>query len=95
VQSLAPETAGLHFTVLHVIPELHHTSCASPLRLRPPARLAPGHARALHAAAVAGGNDNVQLWEISGFGHAESAIHDETLERIVTWVREQMTSMEG
>jgi pimeloyl-ACP methyl ester carboxylesterase len=53
------------------------------------------HPRALHAAAVAGGNENVQLWEISGFGHAESAIDDETLERIVGWVREQMTMVEG
>jgi dipeptidyl aminopeptidase/acylaminoacyl peptidase len=53
------------------------------------------HPRALHAAAVAGGNENVQLWEISGFGHAESAIDDETLERIVGWVREQMTKVEG
>jgi pimeloyl-ACP methyl ester carboxylesterase len=53
------------------------------------------HPRALHAAAVAGGNENVQLWEISGFGHAESAIDDETLERIVGWAREQITRVEG
>lgn len=53
------------------------------------------HPRALHAAAVASGNDGVELWEIPGFGHAESAIDDATLERIATWVREQISKVES
>lgn len=53
------------------------------------------HPRSLHAAAVASGNDHVELWEISGFGHAESAIDDETLERIATWAREQITRVDS
>jgi pimeloyl-ACP methyl ester carboxylesterase len=53
------------------------------------------HPRSLHAAAVASGNDHVELWEIPGFGHAESAIDTATLERIATWAREQMSRVEG
>ena len=53
------------------------------------------HPRALHSAARASGNEGAQLWEISGFGHAESAIDDETLERIVGWAREQITRVES
>lgn len=53
------------------------------------------HPRALHAAALASGNDNVELWEIPGFAHAESAIDDETLEQIATWVREQIARVES
>jgi pimeloyl-ACP methyl ester carboxylesterase len=53
------------------------------------------HPRSLHAAAVASGNDRVELWEIAGFGHAESAIDDETLERIATWAREQIARVDS
>ena len=53
------------------------------------------HPRSLHAAAVASGNDRVELWEIPGFGHAESAIDDETLERIATWAREQISRVDS
>jgi len=53
------------------------------------------HPRSLHAAAVASGNRGVELWEIEGFGHAESAIDDETLERIATWAREQISRVES
>jgi pimeloyl-ACP methyl ester carboxylesterase len=53
------------------------------------------HPRALHAAAVASGNDRVELWEIPGFGHAESAIDDLTLARIADWVREQISRVDS
>jgi len=53
------------------------------------------HPRSLHAAAVASGNDRVELWEIQGFGHAESAIDDETLGRIATWAREQISRVDS
>lgn len=53
------------------------------------------HPRALHAAAVASGNGTVELWEIQGFGHAESAIDDQTLERIAAWAREQIARVES
>jgi len=53
------------------------------------------HPRALHAAAVASGNVRVELWEIPGFGHAESAIDDLTLARIAGWVREQISRVDS
>lgn len=53
------------------------------------------HPRSLHAAAIASGNDRVELWEIAGFGHAERAIDDQTLERIAGWVREQISRVES
>ena len=45
------------------------------------------HARALHAAAVASGNQQADLWIVDGFAHAESGIDDRTLDRIGQWVR--------
>lgn len=53
------------------------------------------HPRALYAAAVASGNQNVELWELPGFGHAESAIDAETLARIATWAQEQIMRVDS
>jgi len=53
------------------------------------------HPRNLHAAAIASGNSRAELWEIEGFGHAESAIDEETLRRIGAWVREQTARVES
>jgi len=53
------------------------------------------HPRSLHAAAISSGNQDVELWEIPGFGHAESAIDEQTLERIATWAREQIARVES
>jgi pimeloyl-ACP methyl ester carboxylesterase len=53
------------------------------------------HPRALNAAALESGNESVELWEIPGFGHAESAIDAETLTRIGAWAREQIMRVES
>jgi pimeloyl-ACP methyl ester carboxylesterase len=45
------------------------------------------HPKALHRAAVAGGNPNVDVWLVDGFAHAESGIDDSTLDAIGAWVR--------
>jgi len=48
------------------------------------------HPRSLHAALLRGGNERADLWELSGFAHAESAIPAKTLGEITTWVRERL-----
>ena len=47
------------------------------------------HPRALHRAAIAAGNSTAELWEVPGFGHAETGIDNATLDAIGTWVRGQ------
>lgn len=47
------------------------------------------HAHALEAAAGKAGNPNVEVLMVEGFGHAESAIELETLDRIGHWMRKQ------
>jgi pimeloyl-ACP methyl ester carboxylesterase len=47
------------------------------------------HPRALHRAAVAGGNSTAQLWEVAGFGHAENGIDNTTLDAMGRWARTQ------
>lgn len=44
------------------------------------------HARALHRSS-ASGNQDAELWIVPGFGHAERAIGDDTLEDIGNWLR--------
>ncbi|HAN70130.1 MAG TPA: alpha/beta hydrolase [Actinobacteria bacterium] len=43
------------------------------------------HPHAIHAAALAGGASRSELWIESGIGHAESAIPEETIDRIGQW----------
>ena len=46
------------------------------------------HPKALHRAAVSGGNKQAQLWLIEDLAHAESGIDDATLDGIGGWIRQ-------
>ena len=43
------------------------------------------HPRALHRAAVQGGNMEAELWVVEGFGHAEAAVGPDTIDRLAKW----------
>ena len=52
------------------------------------------HPEAIHEAAMRSGV-RTDLWLVRGFGHAESAVSTEILERIGAWARECATSGQG
>jgi len=43
------------------------------------------HPKAIHRAALAGGNPDADLWLLDGIGHAEAAVDLETIDEIAKW----------
>ncbi|MDO8732395.1 MAG: alpha/beta fold hydrolase [Actinomycetota bacterium] len=43
------------------------------------------HPKALHRAALEGGNADTELWVLDGFGHAEAAMDLETIDELARW----------
>jgi pimeloyl-ACP methyl ester carboxylesterase len=50
------------------------------------------HPRAIHSSAVEAGGSS-ELWIVPGFDHAETAVSEDTLDRIGRWVRESVAGL--